>query len=311
MNMRTLEENVINVWGDQGKSWLNQLPDIILQLTQHWGLSDITAVENMSYNYVAKALQNNHTPVVLKISCDKRLIHDEYKALCHFNGHGSIKVIDQHQPLNALLLKQAIPGYLLKDNHPDEIQATINIYADVVNATASQTKPTSQYTHVRQWCQAIDRISDDRIKKHFIHKAKALSSFLLKSVENEYLCHGDLHLENIIQHGNKWLSIDPKGIIGEVAFEAAAFDLIDKNEWAEPESIQDKILNRTAILASNLNINKDRLLAWIFLRVVISAQWFIEDNGKPDEILKLASFIYPLISDDFQASIITGEHHDH
>ena len=37
---------------------------------------------------------------------------------------------------------------------------------------------------------------------------------------------------------------------------------------------------------------EDRLRAWVFLRVIISAQWFIEDNGNPDEMLRLASVLY-------------------
>lgn len=133
----------------------------------------------------------------------------------------------------------------------------------------------------------------------------------MNSAKNEYLCHSDLHLENIIQYGDKWLSIDPKGIIGEMAFEAAAFDLIDKSEWSQLETIKDKVINRVNLLASALDIDKDRLLAWIFLRVIISAQWFIEDNGNPDEMLTLASTVFPLVNADFQTIQNSGEHREH
>lgn len=295
MSMKTLEENVTNVWGDEGKAWLEKLPRIITELSAHWQLSNITPVDNLSYNYVATAKQNNGTPIVLKFSCDKTLIESEYRALKQFNGAGSIQVIDRHANHNALLLEQAIPGCLLKTNYSNHIEETIEIYATVVKALASIPKPDAEYTHAEKWCRAIDRIHDKRIKPQYIDKAKELKHYLLTSGDNEYLCHGDLHLENIIYHNKKWVSIDPKGILGEVAFEAAAFDLLDKADWREPETVPDKINYRLSLLANGLEIREDRLRAWFFLRTTISAQWFIEDNGDPEKMLKLADALYPTL----------------
>lgn len=130
--METLIKNVTNTWGDNGKAWLNQLPILIEFLSKHWSLTDIKPVSNLSYNYVALATQNNNKPVVVKISCDEQLIADEYKALQHFDGRGSIKVLDINTDHHALLLEQAIPGQLLKENHPIKIEDTIEIYAQVV-----------------------------------------------------------------------------------------------------------------------------------------------------------------------------------
>ena len=97
-----------------------------------------------------------------------------------------------------------------------------------------------------------------------------------------------------LQHGPIDLIIGADGQ-REVAFEAAAFDLIDKTKWSQSDNLQDRIITPINLLANALNINKNRLLFWIFLRIIISAQWFIEDNGNPDEMLNLASTIYPLI----------------
>ena len=85
-------------------------------------------------------------------------------------------------------------------------------------------------------------------------------------------------------------------MIGEKTFEAAAFDLITQSEWNAPELIKSKIITRINLLASALSVDKERLLAWLFLRTIISIQWFIEDNGDPSERLKLAEAVYPLIS---------------
>ena len=120
--MEILTQNVKATWGDQGKAWLNQLPSIISDLKKHWSLMDLKPIDNMSYHYVARALQNSKTPVVLKIGCDEQLIDDEYKALKHFDGRGVIKTLDINKTYHALLLNQAIPGNPLKNFHPDSFE---------------------------------------------------------------------------------------------------------------------------------------------------------------------------------------------
>ena len=254
----------------------------------------------MSWNYVALAIQKKSLPVVLKISCDKQIIQDEYMALLHFNGHSSIKVINFNLEYNALLLQQAIPGYCLKEHHPGKLSDTIKIYSEIVQVLSSQKGYDNSTMHVSTWCNAIDGIADSRIEKCLVDKVIQLRSVLLNTAQGEYLCHGDLHLENIVQNGSHWLAIDPKGVLGEMAFEAAAFDLLSQNELQDSKTVTSKITDRVEKLSITLGIDFNRLLAWIFLRTIISAQCFIEDNGEPSETLAserltLAKHVYPIL----------------
>lgn len=295
LTMKNLEKNIKNLCGDKGAEWLHSLPLIIQKLAHHWSLSHIQPVNNMSWNYVAYAEQSNSTPKVLKISCDEQLIRDECLALKQLDGHGVIKLIDTHDEYHAILLERAIPGTLLKDYFYSNQDETIKIYSRIVSEMASCELEKNSFKHVSKWCEAIDRIQDTRVNGDFIDKAKKLRTALLNSMEQEYLCHGDLHLENIIQSGSHWVAIDPKGIIGEIAFEAAAFDLLTQDEINNTATISDKIVHRVNLLATALHIDPDRLCAWIFLRIMISAQWFIEDNGDPSHMLALAGCFYPLL----------------
>lgn len=291
--MKKLQKIVISTWGQKGKIWHGKLPEIIEELTKYWELSNIRPVENMSYNFVAKATQTK-TPVVLKISCDNKLISNEYNALKHFNGHNSVRVLDINEALSAMLLEQAIPGNSLKQMDKEE---TINVFSRVATSISSLPSPdNTHYTHMSEWCEAIDRIKGNRIDIDLVEKAKTLKSTLLNSAKNEYLCHGDLHLENIIQHGEEWLAIDPKGVIGEMAFEAAAFDILTKEEIKNENSISSILLERTRRLSKSLEIEYKRLLEWFFLRSMISAQWFIEDNSDPNEMIKLSKNFYSLLT---------------
>lgn len=288
--MQLFQKNIINIWGKSGQSWLTQLPHTIESLKQTWSLTGIKPVANLSYNYVAFALQNEQSPVVLKISYDAQSILAEHQALKHFAVNGAISVIDFNKEKNALLLAQAQPGRSLKlSTH--EVNKKIIIYSEVVKNLKSNKK-LGDFPHVKIWCDVLDEIQTAVIPAHFVAKAKELRNMLLTTMTDEYICHGDLHLDNILQQQENWLAIDPKGIIAEIAFEAAAFDFLYENAT---DNVMEKITARADKLACALNIDINRLLAWIFLRAIISALWFIEDKDDPKAALQLAEYIYSLI----------------
>lgn len=81
-----------------------------------------------------------------------------------------------------------------------------------------------------------------------------------------------------------------------MAFEASAFDLLNKSEWSQPKLLSDKINHRLFSLANELDLCNDRLLAWIFLRVITSVDWFIQAKRAPDEMLRLADILYPILN---------------
>ena len=184
----------------------------------------------------------------------------------------------------------------MKEHHPKKVEDVIHIYATVVKKLNVYTQIQQPFTHVSEWCAVIDDMNDPRIPENFILKAKSLRAMLLSTIKDEYLCHGDLHLENIIQHHSEWLSIDPKGIVGEVAFEAAACDLISDEELKEPALLASKLAYRIQLLSNALDLDKNRLIGWIFLRIMLSIQWFIEDKGDPTRMIENAHYIFPLLT---------------
>ena len=55
--MKTLTHNITSLFGEKGKLWFNNLPDITNKLAELWDLSELTAYNNLSYNYVLKGWQ--------------------------------------------------------------------------------------------------------------------------------------------------------------------------------------------------------------------------------------------------------------
>ena len=111
--MQTYEKNIINLFGQMGSNWLQQLPTITEFLANKWHLTDLQAMPNLTWNFVAAARRGDQ-PVVLKISYDAQLIQDEYATLMHFQKANSIHVLDYDSAQHALLLERALPGVPLK-----------------------------------------------------------------------------------------------------------------------------------------------------------------------------------------------------
>jgi streptomycin 6-kinase len=91
--------------------------------------------------------------------------------------------------------------------------------------------------------------------------------------------HGDLHHDNILSAEADWLAIDPKGVIGEPAYEVGAL-LRNPGDLPLEQPIAFT-LRRVDQLAERLSLNRDRLLAWADAQLVLSCVWLVEDHG-PD-----------------------------
>ena len=292
--MKDLEKNNINLFGKRGKTWIEDLPKIVKVLALKWELTDIEPVNNMSWNYVAKASSKIHSSVCLKISIDKNLIADEIKALTHFDGHGMIKLIDHDTQLNALLLHQAIPGKSLKNLYLNNKEKAIKNYASVVQKLLAAPKVDHKnYKSVEDWLKAFDRIPVDKLPSGLIQKAKSLSQQLLELKPDEFILHGDLHMDNIISDNETWMAIDPKGIVGPKEFEIACFDFITKDELETNQNVPQLFSERAFKLCQLLAIDKQILSDWVFIRLVLGACWMIEDNGKADVFLNQVKAIFP------------------
>ena len=310
--MKTLTNNITNLFGEKGTLWLNNLPEITNKLSEIWNLSELSAYNNLSYNYVLKGFQtrenktkkNKKYPIALKISCEQKMIQDEINALKHFHGHGSVAIIDDNLKYHALLLEQVIPGTTLKshylENIPESIDNSMDSYADIINNIKSLPMPKEHnFRHISDWLKAIDKIKSsdnkDRIPGCLLDKAIDLKDHLLNSADKDLVLHGDLHQDNILKNQDKYIAIDPKGIVGEIGFEAAKFDFIQECELDNLNNIPDIYKQRISLLADKLNFDYKRLSEWVFVRMILGAAWSIEDNGDPSETLIMAENVYKIL----------------
>ncbi len=80
-----------------------------------------------------------------------------------------------------------------------------------------------------------------------------------------------------------WLAIDPKGVIGEPAYETGA---LLRNRLPDVHDVPQaiRILTRSIDqLAEELDLNRTRVRDWAMAQAMLSAWWVVEDNGSFSE----------------------------
>lgn len=291
--MQIFQKNIISIYGIQGQTWLKHLPYIIKKLSLQWQLSYIESVSNLTFNYVAKALRNNHEPVVLKIGYETSIIQDEKLSLDYFAGAGAIRVLDYSQKYNALLLQQAKPGITLKNFYPNQIELVATQYVNTMKKLHDKMLPNSHhFRHISDWLVILETIQTKTIPQALLAHAALLRNKLLSTMKTPVLLHGDLHHDNILQHNNTWLTIDPKGIVGEAEFEIAAFDFICDRDNSNNKNIKLIFNERLEYLAQIAKLDKKRIYGWVFVRLILMAAWMVEDNMDCTKVIKLANKIF-------------------
>jgi streptomycin 6-kinase len=284
--MKILEQNIINLYSEKGKRWLYHLPNLVTQLANTYRLSNLKPVDNLSYNYVLSGFQDSKA-IILKLGLDIDGLKREAAALMAFEGFGAVQVFLENTGL--LLLECASPGVPLKSYFPKNDDEAINITANMIKRLHKAPIPSVHaFPHIKDWLVALD--GDLKIPAEYLQKARELRDQLLKTAASDVLLHGDLHHDNILQNGNGWVAIDPKGVIGEEAFEVAAFIRNPLPELLTHDDAPNIIHNRITRFAELLELSERRILDWCFVQAVLAWVWALEDGCDTSYFENLTEF---------------------
>lgn len=272
--MKELEENIINLYAAKGKQWLTDLPQLVAHLEIAHGLSHLKPFKNLSYNYVLSGFQGLQ-PIVLKLGLDSNALKREALVLKAFAGFGTVSVLVENDGM--LLLERAVSGVSLKSYFPENDNDAIHITGECLKQLHQAPIPSNHsLPHIKDWLVALD--TDLDIPTDTLHKARGLRDELIATSAKPVLLHGDLHHDNILHNGNSWVVIDPKGVIGEPAYEIAAFIRNPMPELLEHPNASDIIDNRINQFAKTLKLSKKRIINWCYVQAVLAWVWALEYN---------------------------------
>jgi streptomycin 6-kinase len=285
--MNDLQKNMINIYGKEGEDWLTNLPVLIQKMEHVYGLSHLVSVNNLSFNYVLSGMQGSQ-PIILKLSLDSDSLKREANALKAFAGFGVVKLLMEQE--GVLLLEQVMPGESLRSFFPKRDDESVRIACDCLKRLHQAEIPKNhQFPLVSDWLNTLD--TEHNIPSAYLERARELRNELLVSSAQSVLLHGDLHHDNILRHGSGWLVIDPKGVIGEPAYEVAALIRNPIPSLIEHQQANHLIAARIKLFADLLKLPEKRIASWCYVQAVLAWAWALEDGWDTEYFKSLCDYL--------------------
>jgi len=200
--------------------------------------------------------------------------------LAHWDGRGAIRLLETAP--GAVLIERATPG----DDLSPMVQAGDDEAATVilcqVMALLNRPAPAgATFRTIADWGRGFARNRAAATKlgmdAGLIDQAERLFRQLCETQAEPIVLHGDLQHYNVVRDAARgWLAIDPKGILGEPAYETGAM----LRNPAEPELCADRavIARRARRICVQLGYPYQRVIGWCFSQWVLSVLWAIEDG---------------------------------
>ena len=273
------------VFTEKGAAWLSRLPQLIDECEQRWQLR-VKSPFKLSYNYVAPALRVDGACTVLKLGVPSDELTSEINALRIYAGRGICKLIEADEVRGILLLEQLQPGTVLSTLVPHQDEQATAIAAQVMRQLWQPVPAQHSFRTLESWTEGILEIrpkfngGTGPFPERLVAQAESLRDQLLHSSHSYHsshssvLLHGDLHHFNILQTEQAWLAIDPKGVVGERAYEIASFLY---NPFDTPIT-KEMVLRRITQFAELLSLDYERLLGWGIVQAVLSAWWSFDSD---------------------------------
>ncbi|WP_420645566.1 aminoglycoside phosphotransferase family protein [Candidatus Leptofilum sp.] len=265
-----------------GAAWLENLPNLLAECEQRWGLVVHPTNFTLSYNYVTPATLADGTEIVLKVGVPNRELSTEIEALRLYDGRGCVRLLDADHDKGVLLLERLDPGEMLTIVTNDDEMTRIAALA--MQKLWRPLPAEHNFPSVADWGKGLVRLHEEfgggtgPFDEGLVDTAVSLFTDLLASSGEPVLLHGDLHHYNILSAGDGWTVIDPKGAAGEPAYEVGALLRNPFTLFDEPE-LKQITARRLDILAETLSIDHERLRQWSLAQAVLSAWWSYEDGG--------------------------------
>lgn len=270
----------------------DNLADRLDAYTRRWKIEfSGRKIETPSSTLAFGVLEESRMAVVLKLLKPRSDEHNAWRWLEYHAGQGVVRLLARDDA--AMLLEQAVPGTemveLVRSGKDEEATRQMCRTIELLCGNPKEGPVIPEgFKTVEDWGKAFERNSRElltaRIPAELLDHAHKLYGELCESQGPCCLLHGDLHHYNVLLDANHgWRAIDPKGVVGEMAYETGAMLC---NPVEMPGFYADPLIlkNRVRIICQSLGLEEKRVFGWCFTQAILSAIWSIEDWGVEAEI---------------------------
>ena len=162
------------------------------------------------------------------------------------SGHLGPVILEADEASGAVLMGRIVPGTKLSDSDLDD-EACRGI--------------------ILGFAAPMERLDTAGLMPvcHFVDATLPLARELLETTTEEVFLHGDLHHENILLGPNGWMPIDPKGLVGDPAFELSAYVRNPIGVLAEIRDLSGYLRKRILQLSEETGYPSRRIWGWSLL----------------------------------------------
>ncbi len=281
----TFTRNVSATWGDAGARWLATLPAVVAGVERDWAIRIGEPFSGLTFHWVARATLADGSSAVLKLGLpfNPHMV-DEAAALDAFAGSGAVRLLRFDEALGAVLLERASPGTTAADlvAHHDE-DATAAAIGVLQRLHASPGGQGSLRPLIGQRDALIrylaDPGQDQSVPGHLVVQAAELFTRMVETAEKKVVLHGDLHHDNIVRATrDPWLAIDPHGVFGDRGYDVGSL-LYNPDIAARDPQLLSLVPRRIDQLVEGLALPRERVVAWGFVKAVLSEVWTAQGGG--------------------------------
>jgi streptomycin 6-kinase len=276
--------NIVDVYGDVGRKWLEKLPATIAAYADKWSLNILPPFEKLTYNYVTPATTTDGIPVVLKACVPNKEVTSEIEALQVFDGNGISRLLNADIEMGILLLERLLPGASLSEMDDDE--EVTRCVVSVMQNLCMPAPSNHNFISVSDWANRSFSVirnsfggNDAPLPGDLIEIAQSYFKELTDPPNEQTLIHGDFHPQNILSsERSSWLAIDPKGVVGDPLYDMAVFVCQPPRQPTQFDQKQF-LARRIDQLAEELSVDKQLIIMWCIAHSVLSGCWSSVDHG--------------------------------
>ncbi|MEU1098609.1 aminoglycoside phosphotransferase family protein [Streptomyces sp. NPDC005877] len=259
--------------GPAGSAWLSALPATVRELAERW---DCTADGDPLYGgvgIVVPVLRKTTEPAVLKVSFPHPENMFEPDALSAWGGRGAVLLHERDDDRFAMLLERAHPTTLAQAAQGDEVAAIAGSVSRrlAVPAPAGLLRVQDRAAGWEEQLRRDARDFPDALPSRTVQTAMGTVRELAHH-QPDTLIHGDLNARNILAATRvPWLAVDPKGWVGDRAYDCATLTKSRSVALAEQGDLAKGIDRTLDAFTSAAGLDPERARRWAQLTAVQAA----------------------------------------
>jgi streptomycin 6-kinase len=246
-----------------------------------WSLTKSTPVAETAMSWIFRVEQNGRNFAALKILKSLAAEEERRGALLMnwYGGEGAATIFDMH---GDTIFMEWLDGGPLGDpvRAGKDDEATIAIATLVASLHRPRADAPAGLQPLRERFQTLfdtDVRTWPHTARDLYARASGIALKLFDRPSAQIPLHGDLHHDNILSSDRGWLAIDPKGLLGDPAYELANV-FINPVGGSHIAADPRRIAARVDILSERLNYSRKRLLGWAAAHAALSACWTLADE---------------------------------